>query len=99
MGARFEVRGVLRFTARRKVVLAGRVLEGIARSGQTIDFELPDGHFWSAKIAAVEFVDRILPEETLIGLLCDERDPKEAMLYAELCPPGTVVELSDTAAA
>ena len=99
MGARFEVREVLRFVARRKVVLAGRVLEGIARSGQTINFKVPDGHSWSAKIASVEFVDRIFPEERLIGLLCDERDPREATLYAELCPRGTIVELSDAAAA
>jgi hypothetical protein len=98
VGARFEVREVLRFTARRKVVLAGRVLEGIARSGQTINFKVPDGHAWSAKIASVEFVDRVF-SESLIGLLCDERDPREATLYAELCPPGSVVELSDGAAA
>jgi hypothetical protein len=97
VGARFEVREVLRFTARRKVVLAGRVLDGIARSGQTINFKVPDGHSWSAKIASVEFVDRMFAEP-LIGLLCDEGDPREATLYAELCPPGTVVELSDAAA-
>ena len=94
MGARFEVREVLRLTARRKVVLAGRVLEGVARSGQTINFRYQDRHF-SAKIASVEFVDRVLPDETLVGLLCDERDPREATLYAQLCPRGTVVELSD----
>jgi hypothetical protein len=98
VGARFEVREVLRFTARRKVVLAGRVLDGIARSGQTINFKVPDGHSWSAKIASVEFVDRMF-SAPLIGLLCDERDAREATLYAELCPPGTVVELSDAAAA
>ena len=98
MGARFEVREVLRFTARHKVVLAGRVVDGIARSGQTINFNLPDGLFWSAKIVSVEFVDRMFSEQ-LVGLLCDERDPREATLYAELCPPGTVVELSDAPAA
>ena len=89
---------MLRFTGRRKVVLAGRVLDGIARSGQTINFKLPDGHFWPTKIASVEFVDRMFSEQ-LVGLLCDERDPREATLYAELCPPGTVVELCDAAAA
>jgi hypothetical protein len=99
VGARFEVREVLRFVARRKVVLAGRVVEGIARSGQTINFKVPDRLSWSTKIASIEFVDRIFPEERLVGLLCDERDPKEAMLYAELCPRGTIVELSDDAAA
>ena len=97
VGARFEVREVLRFTARRKVVLAGHVLDGIARPGQTINFKAPDGLPWSAKIASVEFVDRMFSEQ-LVGLLCDERDPREATLYAELCPPGTVVELSDAAA-
>jgi len=98
VGARFEVREVIRFTARRKVVLAGRVLDGIARSGQTIRFKLPDGLGWSARIASVEIVDRIFSGESLIGLLCDEQDPREAALYAELCPPGTVVELIDAAA-
>lgn len=86
-------------TARRKVVLAGRVLDGIARSGQTINFKVPDGLPWSARIASVEFIDRMFSERPLIGLLCDERDPREATLYAELCPPGTVVELSDAPAA
>jgi hypothetical protein len=98
VGARFEVRSVFRFTARRKVVLAGRVLDGIARSGQTINFKLPDGLVYSAKIASVEFVERQF-SESLVGLLCNEQDPKEAMLFAELCPPGTIVELSDAAAA
>jgi hypothetical protein len=98
LGARFEVREVLRFTARRKVALAGRVLDGVARSGQTINFKVPDGLSWSARIASIEFVDRTF-SEPLIALLCDERDPREATLYAELCPPGTIVELSDATAA
>ena len=77
-------------------MLAGRVLDGIARAGQTINFKVPDGHSWSARIASVEFVDRMF-SESLIGLLCDERDPREATLYAELCPPGTIVELTEPA--
>jgi hypothetical protein len=98
VAARFEVREVLRFAGRRKVVLAGHVLDGIARSGQIINFKVPDGHSWSAKIASVEVVDRMF-SEPLVGLLCDERDPREATLYAELCPPGTIVDLNDAAAA
>jgi hypothetical protein len=98
VGARFEVHKVLRYIARRKVVIAGRVLNGIARSGQTIHFKVPDGQAWSTEISSIEFVDRLF-SESLIGLLCDERDPREATLYAGLCPPGTIVELSDDASA
>lgn len=98
MSARFEVREIFRFTARRKVVVAGRVIDGIARAGQTINFKAPDGLSWSARIASIEVVDRIFSGQSLIGLLCNEQDPREAELCTQLCPPGTVVELSDAAA-
>jgi hypothetical protein len=98
MGARFEVQKVFRFTERRKVVLAGRVLSGVASAGQIINFNTPDGSPWTTTITAVEFVERVF-SDSLIGLLCDERDPREATLYAELCPPGTVVELSEASVA
>jgi hypothetical protein len=98
VSARFEVRAIFRFIPRRKIAIAGRVLSGIASAGQTINFKAPDGSLWHARVSAIEFVDRVF-SESLIGLLCDERDPREATLYAELCPPGTVVELSDALAA
>ncbi len=99
LSARFEVREVFRISARRKVVVAGVILEGIVRSGQIINFKLQDGLFCSAKIASVEYIDRVSSRESLVGLLCDEQDPQEAALYAELCPPGTVVGVNDAAAA
>jgi len=98
VSARFEVRAVLRFSARRRIAIAGRALEGIARAGQSIHFKLPDGLIWSARVASVEVVERVF-SESMVGLLCEERDPQEATLYAELCPPGTVVELVDGAGA
>jgi len=99
LSARFEVREVFRISARRKVVVAGVILDGTVRSGQIINFKLQDGLFCSAKIASVEYIDRVSSRESLVGLLCDEQDPQEAALYAELCPPGTVVEVNDAAAA
>ena len=90
---------MFRISARRKVVVAGVILDGIVRSGQIINFKLQDGLFCSAKIASVEYIDRVSSRESLVGLLCDEQDPQEAALYAELCPPGTIVEVNDAAAA
>jgi hypothetical protein len=80
-------------------VVAGVILDGGVRSGQIINFKLQDGLSCSAKIESVVYIDRVSTGESLVGLLCDEHDPQEAGVYAELCPPGTVVEVSDAAAA
>jgi len=99
LGARFEVREVFRLPVHRKVVVAGVILDGIVRSGQTIIFKLQDGLFCSAKIASVEYIDRVSSRESLVALLCDEKNRQEAAFYAQLCPRGTIVEVSDAAAA
>jgi hypothetical protein len=90
---------VFRLSARRKVVVAGVILDGVVRSGQIINFKLQDGLSCSTRIESVEYIDRVSTGESLVGLLCDEHDPQEAAVYAELCPAGTVVEVSDAAAA
>jgi hypothetical protein len=63
-----------------------------------VNFKLQDGLYCSTVIASVEYIDRYSPPEALVGLLCDEKDPQEASVYAGLCPVGTVVEIGEAAA-
>jgi hypothetical protein len=68
------------------------ILDGAVRPGQIVSFTLHDGP------SCLEYIDRHSPRETLVGLVCDEKDPQEASVYAGLCPVGTVVEIGDAAA-
>jgi|ERR1700679_1759768 len=91
--ARFEVREVLRLERGPSIIFAGRILEGAIHTGMNVQFELQPGLYCSSRITAVEYIDRVSVEENLIGLVCSETDSKEAELYAELCPPGTIVHV------
>ena len=95
--AKFEVRKVLRMRLPRgpSIVFAGRILEGKIRPGMDVLFELQPSLYCSARITAVEFIDRVSGSvESVIGLVCSETDSKEAELYSELCPPGTIVQVN-----
>jgi hypothetical protein len=96
-GAKFEVREVLRMRLPRgpSIIFAGRILEGTIRPGMDVLFELQSAFYCSARITAVESIDRLsVGGESVIGLVCSETDSKEAELYSDLCPPGTVVQVN-----
>jgi hypothetical protein len=76
------------------IIFAGRILEGSIRPGMEVIFELQPALNCSARITAVEYIDRISVGESLICLVCSETDPKEAELYSDLCPPGTIVQVN-----
>jgi hypothetical protein len=95
--AQFEVRKVLRKDPHSPfplVVFAGLILDGTVRAGMEISLELQQGVSCSCKILGVEHLDDVSVDETLVGLLCEEKDAGEVELYSELCPPGTVVEIN-----
>jgi hypothetical protein len=92
--AQFEVREIFRLSAGPSVVFAGLILDGTVRPGMEIALELQPRLSCSCTIRSVEYIDRVSIGESLVGLLCAETDPGEAALYADLCPPGTVVQVS-----
>ena len=95
--AQFEVREVFRLSSGPSVAFAGRILDGYISPGMAIQLELQPRLNISTTIRSVEFLDRVSAGESLVTLLCDETDPQEAVLYSELCPPGTVISIQDSA--
>jgi len=56
---------------------------------------LRPGQYNSCAIKSMEYIDRVSTAESLIALLCAESDLQKAPLRSQLCPPGTVLEVSD----
>jgi len=97
IAAQFKVRKIFRKDPHSPfplVVFAGLILDGTVRAGMEISLELQRGLSCGCEILSVEHLDYVAINETLVGLLCEEKDPGEAELYSELCPPGTVVEIN-----
>jgi hypothetical protein len=95
--AQFEVRKVFRMYPNDPVpfvVFAGFILDGMVRGGMTITLELQQRLSCSCEILGIEYLDDVSEGETLVGLLCEEKDPGDAEFYLDLCPPGTVVEIN-----
>jgi len=95
--AKFEVHEIFRLPARREIVIAGSVLEGQVSAGMSVQFELQPKLTCSAIIKGVEFIDRVAAHESLVGLVLVEQDEKEALVYSDLCPIGTIVDVSNEA--
>ena len=94
---RFKVRELFRLPSRLEFVVTGVVLEGWAQAGHVIHFEVQDRLFVTAAVSSVEFLDRISVGESLTCLVCKESDPHDTAFYSDLCPPGTIVELTEVA--
>ena len=95
--AQFEVRKVFRKYPHDPfplIVFAGLILDGTVRAGMEVSLELQQGLRCSCEILGVEHLDNVSVDETLVGLLCEEKDAGEVELYSGLCPPGTVVEIN-----
>jgi hypothetical protein len=91
--SKFKVDEVLRLPSRGEVVFAGSVIEGRVAPGMRVRLELQEGLYTTIQIKSVEFIDRIALKQSLLGLLCAERSEKDADVYADLCPSGTVIEV------
>lgn len=92
--AHFEVREIFRSLHGPSIVFAGRIVDGTVRAGMEIALELQPRLSCSCTIRSVEYIERVSVGEALVGLHCAETRPGEAELYSELCPPGTVVQVS-----
>jgi hypothetical protein len=95
--ARFEVKEVFPLSTRRKLVMAGTVLEGDVCKGMSAQIWLDGEAFWVLPIDSVEVIDRPA-SETLTGLVCAEQDGEAVALCKDLCPPGTVISVAEASA-
>jgi hypothetical protein len=95
--AKFEVHEVFRLPARQEVVIAGKVVEGKVAAGMEVRFELQPGLSCSASVKSVEFIDRVAARESFVALVLSELDEKESVVYSDLCPVGTIVEVAASA--
>lgn len=93
--ARFKVREVFRISKHPSVVIAGDVSEGAVKPGMYVLIELQPGLTFSCEIAEIDYVDRVGTGESLVALRCKEDENDQAILYADLLPPGTVIEVVD----
>jgi hypothetical protein len=93
--ARFEVRAMFRLSLGPSIVFAGRILEGTVQSSMWVRLEGRSGSPVMCQVKSVEFIDRPSVGESLVGLVCAESNPEDAGRYADLCPPGTVIDVTD----
>lgn len=94
--ATFEVREVFRLPSLGVFVLAGNVKEGSVKLGMKAMVPLHGEMLaWSLRVKSVEFLDRLSVGETLVALVCAETTTDDAEACAELCPPGTVIQVQE----
>jgi hypothetical protein len=93
-GAKFEVREVFRLEHGPSIVFAGRIVQGTVCAGMTMRIELGPSLYWTPTVKGVEYIDRVSVGDSFVGLVCAEEDAWDARAYADLCPPGTVIELT-----
>jgi len=93
--SKLEVREVFRLSQRKQFVIAGVVVEGVMRQGMNALIWLDGEAYWAIPVLSVEFIDRLLVTESLVGLVCAEQDASDAATCQELCPLGTVIEIRE----
>ena len=95
--AKFEVLQIFRLPARQEIVVTGKVVEGKVVAGMEVRFELQPGLSCSAPVKSVEFVDTVDAQQSLVGLVLPELHEGDATVYSDLCPIGTVIEVTKDA--
>jgi hypothetical protein len=96
--AKFQVIEIFRLPKRAQFVIAGRVTVGEVRAGMNALVLLCSRLYWRIQIAAVEFIDRVASKESLVGLICHEKNSEDAELCHGLCEIGTEIEVTDAPA-
>ena len=96
--AKFQVMEIFRLPKRAQFVIAGRVTAGEVRAGMNALVLLDSRLYWRIQIAAVEFIDRVASKESLVGLICHEKNSEDAKLCHGLCGIGTEIEVTDAPA-
>ncbi len=97
--AKFEIREVFRLPQRRKFLFAGNSVDGAVAAGMTAHVWL-DGHaFCNLQVEAIEYLDRIATRDSLVCLVFPEEAAEESEFYADLCPSGTIIEVTETVGA
>ena len=97
--ARFEVREVFRLPQRNKFVFAGNIVAGTVATGMTAHVWL-DGHaFCNLRVEAIEYLDRITAGDSLVCLVFPEEAKEESEFYADMCPLGTIIDVTEAVGA
>jgi hypothetical protein len=93
--ASFEVREVFRLPSRNEFVIAGTIIEGTIIPSMVVSVWMDSKLYWHIPVKSIEYIDRIALNESLVGLVCTETNPNEALLCSDLCPLGAVVEVKE----
>ncbi|MFZ2161147.1 MAG: hypothetical protein WAW02_02910 [Sideroxyarcus sp.] len=93
--ASFEVREIFRLPNRNEFVIAGTIAEGKIIPGMVVSVWIDSKLYWHIPVKNIEYIDRVALNESLVGLVCAEANPNEAMLCSDLCPLGTIVEVKE----
>ena len=91
---KFRIASVFRLESRREFVFAGEVTEGIIGTGMVVRVPLQGALYSCIPILGVENIRNTSVSERSVGLRFSEKAEADAAFYSELCPPGTVVEVS-----
>ncbi|WMW79707.1 hypothetical protein RF679_13735 [Undibacterium cyanobacteriorum] len=97
--AKFEVREVFRLPQRGELVIAGKITEGTVQVGMSAYVWLDGGLYWDLPVRSIEFLDRVSVGESLISLVCRENTEYDAELCSELCPIGSIIDVTDASSA
>lgn len=94
---RFVVREVFTLPRLNKFVFAGDIVEGAVAAGMTARVWLDGSAFCLLRVESVEYVDRTATGDVMVGLVFREEAEQQSEFYADLCPMGTIIELTDAA--
>ncbi len=91
--ASFEICEVIRLPSRNEFVITGTIADGEISPGMVVSIWIDSKLYWNIPVKSIEYIDRLALNETLVGLVCSESNPNEALLCSDLCPLGTIVEV------
>ena len=95
--ARFKVASVLRLAGRHDVVFVGEVVEERIEPGMVLCIPLQGELYSCIPILGVEDIRNTANVMVNVGLRCAEQAETDSDVYADLCPPGTVIEVRSDA--
>jgi hypothetical protein len=76
-------------------VIAGKLIEGTIDPGMYARIGLGSVGWWKIRVVNVQFIERVDSNESLIGLVFEERNSEDAAMYESFCPIGSVLEVCD----
>jgi hypothetical protein len=91
---KFRISSIFRLASRREFVFAGEIAEGSIEGGMMLRVPLQGELYSCIPILGVELIRNTVDPKQSVGLRCSEQSDADVEFYSDLCPPGTVVEVS-----